>query len=209
VTPKRKSRPAPVPVPQKGVAEIMRPPMVVGYLRISTDDQTTALQTDAMERARVDERHHEQASGSAARPVLRETIATLAAGDTLVVWRLDRLGRSLGDLIAIAAELRERGIFLRSLCEGFDTATASGRLLYNVLGAVAEFERESIIERTRAGMRAAKLRGQHVGRPRTLDGKRLEHARELLAGGERLVQVARLLRVSRSTIRRAIASSAG
>jgi hypothetical protein len=105
--------------------------------------------------------------------VLAEALAALRSGDTLVVWRLDRLGRSLGHLIEFATALRERGVFLRSLTEGFDTSTASGRLLYHVLGAVAEFEREVIKERTVAGMKAAKKRGTHVGRPQALVGSRL------------------------------------
>jgi hypothetical protein len=149
-------------------------PRLVGYARISTDDQTTALQADALARAAVDVVFQEEASGAnTARPVLAEALAALKSGDTLVVWRLDRLGRSLGHLIEVAGALRERGIFLRSLTEGFDTSTASGRLLYHVLGAVAEFEREVIKERTVAGMKAAKKRGTHVGRPQALVGSRL------------------------------------
>jgi hypothetical protein len=106
----------------------------VGYARISTDDQTTALQADALARAAVDVVFEEEASGAnTARPVLAKTLAALRSGDTLVVWRLDRLGRSLGHLIEVATVLRERGVFLRSLTEGFDTSTASGRLLYHVL----------------------------------------------------------------------------
>jgi DNA invertase Pin-like site-specific DNA recombinase len=120
-----------------------------------------------------------------------------------VVWRLDRLGRSLGHLIEVASVLRDRGVFLRSLTEGFDTSTASGRLLYHVLGAVAEFEREVIKERTVAGMQAAKKRGTHVGRPKALAGSRLAEAGRMLAAGKSQVETARILRVSRATIQRA------
>ena len=135
------------------------------------------LQADALTRAAVDVVFEEEASGAnTARPVLAKTLAALRSGDTLVVWRLDRLGRSLGHLIEVATVLRERGVFLRSLTEGFDTSTASGRLLYHVLGAVAEFEREVIKERTVAGMKAAKKRGTHVGRPQALVGSRLAEA---------------------------------
>jgi DNA invertase Pin-like site-specific DNA recombinase len=178
----------------------------VGYCRVSTDEQVTALQSDAMDRAGIDVLFREEASAGAAasRPVLAAALAACQAGDTLVVWRLDRLGRSLADLIAIATELRDRGVFLRSLTEGFDTSTASGRLLYHVLGAVAEFERETIRERTVAGMRSAQKRGTHVGRPIALGGSRLEHARELLANGKTKTAVARILRVSRATIQRAL-----
>ncbi len=183
-------------------------PRLVGYARVSTDDQTTALQADALKRAAVDVCYTEQASGSlAARPVLAQAIAALRAGDTLVVWRLDRLGRSLSHLIEIATTLRDRGIFLRSLSEGFDTSTASGRLLYHVLGAVAEFEREALKERTIAGMKAAKKRGQHVGRPQALNGSRLETARRMLRDGKSQTEVARILRVSRATIQRAVVAA--
>jgi len=176
----------------------------VGYARISTDDQTTALQADALTRAAVDVIFEEAASGAnTARPVLAKTLAALRSGDTLVVWRLDRLGRSVGHLIEVASVLRDRGVFLRSLTEGFDTSTASGGLLYHVLGAVAEFEREVIKERTVAGMKAAKKRGTHVGRPKALAGSRLAEAGRMLAAGKSQVETARILRVSRATIQRA------
>jgi DNA invertase Pin-like site-specific DNA recombinase len=186
------------------------PPRLVGYARISTDDQTTALQADALTRAAVDVVFEEAASGAnTARPVLAKTLAALRAGDTLVVWRLDRLGRSLGHLIEVATLLRERGVFLRSLTEGFDTSTASGRLLYHVLGAVAEFEREVIKERTVAGMKAAKKRGTHVGRPKALAGSRLAEAGRMLAAGKSQIETARILRVSRATIQRAYPGGRG
>ena len=186
------------------------PPRLVGYARISTDDQTTALQADALSRAAVDVVFEEAASGAnTARPVLAKTLAALRAGDTLVVWRLDRLGRSLGHLIEVATMLREQGVFLRSLTEGFDTSTASGRLLYHVLGAVAEFEREVIKERTVAGMKAAKKRGTHVGRPQALVGSRLAEAGRMLAAGKSQIETARILRVSRATIQRAYPGGSG
>ena len=125
-------------LPRPDVAQVVQdgPPRLVGYARISTDDQTTAPQADALTRAAVDAVFEEAASGAnTARPVLAKTLAALRAGDTLVVWRLDRLGRSLGHLIEVATILRERGVFLQSLTEGFDTSTALGRLLYHVLGA--------------------------------------------------------------------------
>lgn len=140
--PKAKPRPVSAPDVQKGCTKL------VGYCRVSTDLQTTAMQADAMARANVDVTFTEEASGAnTARPVLAECLRSLNPGDTLVIWRLDRLGRSLGHLVDIAKDLRKRGVFLRSLNEGFDTSTASGRLLYHVLGAVAEFEREVIVER--------------------------------------------------------------
>lgn len=198
--PKPEARPTSVSDPQKGCTKL------VGYCRVSTDDQTLALQTDAMARADVVIVYREEASGVAARPVLADALEVLNPGDTLVIWRLDRLGRSLGHLITIATALRDRGVFLRSLTEGFDTATPSGRLLYHVLGAVAEFEREVIKERTLAGMKAAKKRGTHVGRPRALRGERLDEARRMLDAGKTQTEVARILRVSRTTIQRALAA---
>jgi DNA invertase Pin-like site-specific DNA recombinase len=168
----------------------------VGYARISTDDQTTALQADALTRAAVDVVFEEEASGAnTARPVLAKTLAALRSGDTLVVWRLDRLGRSLGHLIEVATVLREQGVFLRSLTEGFDTST--------------EFEREVIKERTVAGMKAAKKRGTHVGRPQALVGSRLAEAGRMLAAGKSQIETARILRVSRATIQRAYPGGSG
>jgi DNA invertase Pin-like site-specific DNA recombinase len=193
-------------LPRRDDAQVIQdgPPRLVGYARISTDDQTTALQADALMRAAVDVVVQEEASGkNTARPVLAKTLATLRSGDTLVIWRLDRLGRSLAHLIEVATVLRERGVFLRSFTEGFDTSTASGRLLYHVLGAVAEFEREVIKERTVAGMKAAKKRGTHVGRPKALAGSRLAEAGRMLAAGKSQIETARILRVSRATIQRA------
>jgi DNA invertase Pin-like site-specific DNA recombinase len=208
-------RAASAPKPAKGARAPRRPSLVgappparlVGYARVSTDDQTNALQADAMAQANVDVVFQEEASGAnTARPVLADTLASLHPGDTLVVWRLDRLGRSLGHLLEVAVALRKRGVYLKSLTEGFDTSAASGRLLYHVLGAVAEFERQVIKERTVAGMKAAKKRGTHVGRPPALVGSRLVQARRLLTEGKSQVEVARILRVSRATIQRAVAA---
>lgn len=193
---------------QKGGSK--RPPKIVGYCRVSTDEQAIGLQADAMCRAGVDVCFEERASGaSASRPVLKKLLGSLRAGDTLVIWRLDRLGRSLSHLLTIATELDAKGVHLRSLTDNFDTGTSAGRLLFAVLGAVAEFEREALRERTVAGMRAAQRRGQHVGRPRSLDGSRLAHIRGLLADGSTKGEISRLMRVSRSTLRRALALPAG
>lgn len=194
-----KNRTASVSEPQKGCSKL------VGYIRVSTNDQTTALQADAMEKAKVDTLFAESASGAdRSRPVLAEALASLNPGDTLVVWRLDRLGRSLAHLLEVAESLRAREIHLKSLTDGFDTSSASGRLLYSVLGAVAEFEREVIQERTVAGMQAAKKRGVHVGRPNALAGSRLLEAQRMLANGRSQVEVARILRVGRATLQRAL-----
>jgi DNA invertase Pin-like site-specific DNA recombinase len=138
--------------------------MKLGYARVSTDDQSLALQLDALERAGCERIYRDEgASGSqVSRPALDRLLRELKPGDTLITWKLDRLGRSLRHLIAIVTELDGRGICFNSLSEAIDTKTASGRFLFHVLGALAEFERALISERTRAGMAAAKLRGTRI-----------------------------------------------
>lgn len=140
--------------------------MLIGYARVSTDEQNPALQFDALTRAGCQRIFTESASGAAVyRPALEEALNALQPGDTLVTWKLDRLGRSLSHLIAIVTLLECRGIAFRSLSESIDTDTASGRLLFHVMGALAEFERALISERTKAGMAAARARGRNIGRP--------------------------------------------
>jgi DNA invertase Pin-like site-specific DNA recombinase len=141
--------------------------VLIGYARVSTDEQDTALQLDALINAGCGTVFHDKASGASAyRPALDDALKNLKPGDTLVAWRLDRLGRSLQQLIAIVTMLEQRRVGFRSLTEAIDTTTAGGRLLFHIMGALAEFERSLIAERTRAGMAAAKARGRHVGRPR-------------------------------------------
>jgi DNA invertase Pin-like site-specific DNA recombinase len=181
-------------------------PRLVGYARVSTDEQTTRLQLDALRAAGCVAIHEDSASGvSRSRPGLARALADLEAGDTLVVWRLDRLGRSLRDLLDISEMLRERDVALRSLTDHIDTSTAAGRMLYAVLGAVAQFERDVLRERTLAGMRAAKNRGEHIGRPPALSPLQIREAKKMLDRGESPNHVARVLRVGRSTLYRAIA----
>lgn len=178
---------------------------LVGYARVSTDEQTTALQLDALRAAGCTVIHEDSASGaSRSRPGLDRALEDVAAGDTLVVWRLDRLGRSLRDLLDVAETLRERGVALRSLTDHIDTATAAGRMLYAVLGAVAQFERDVLRERTVAGMQAAKKRGEHIGRPVALTFAQIREAKKMLARGESPSHAARIFRVGRSTLYRAI-----
>jgi DNA invertase Pin-like site-specific DNA recombinase len=179
----------------------------LGYARVSTDDQTTALQRDALEKAECDEIFEDAASGSSrSRPGLDRALERLRAGDTLVVWRLDRLGRSLRDLLDLAEALQSRGVALRSLSDHIDTSTAAGRMLYAVLGAVAQFERDVMRERTTAGLAAAKRRGERLGRRPALTPAQVREARAMLERGEGAAHVARVLRVGRSTLYRAIAS---
>ncbi len=179
---------------------------MVGYARVSTDEQTTALQLDALRAAGCAVIHEDAASGALrSRPGLERAIADLTPGDTLVVWKLDRLGRSLRHLLDSAEALRERGVALRSLTEHIDTGTAAGQMLYSVLGAVAQFERDVLRERTVAGLAAAKRRGEHLGRPFALTPAQVREAKKMLARGESSNHVARVLRVGRSTLYRAIA----
>ena len=186
-----------------------RSPRLVGYARVSTDEQTTALQLDALRSAGCAVIHEDSASGaSRSRPGLDRALADVVAGDTLVVWKLDRLGRSIRDLIDIADLLRERGVAMRSLTEHIDTGSAAGELFYHILGSFAHFERSVLRERTAAGRAAAKSRGEHLGRPFALTPAQVREAKQMLARGESPNQVARVLRVGRSTLYRALAKSA-
>lgn len=141
--------------------------MLIGYARVSTQDQTLDLQTDALKRAGCEKIFTDMASGAKSeRPGLQEAMNHLRAGDMLVVWRLDRLGRSLKHLIATVTNLSDHGIGFKSLQENMDTTTSGGKLVFHIFGALAEFEREVIKERTNAGLRAARARGRFGGRPR-------------------------------------------
>src|SRR3954452_7651144 len=139
--------------------------MLIGYARISTLDQTLALQQDALTQAGCEQLYTDTLSGSVTeRPGLTQALSHLRAGDTLVVWRLDRLGRSLSHLIETVSQLQERGISFRSLQEQIDTTTTGGKLVFHFFGALAEFERDLIRERTMAGLAAARARGTRGGR---------------------------------------------
>jgi DNA invertase Pin-like site-specific DNA recombinase len=179
----------------------------IGYARVSTEDQNLALQIDALTAAGCTFIFQDDGVSGAAfsRPALDDALAALEPGDTLVVWKLDRLGRSLAHLIAIIAALGERGIGFRSLSEAIDTATAGGRLLFHVMGALAEFERALISERTRAGMAAAKARGACIGRPPKLSAEQVQHARAQIDSGALTPDhVAARLGISRATLARAL-----
>src|SRR5215216_6375599 len=140
--------------------------MEIGYARVSTGEQTLDLQLDALKAAGCGKLYQETASGAKAdRPVLEEVLGYLRKGDTLVVWRLDRLGRSLKHLIEVVAALAERGVGFKSLTEQIDTTTPGGKLVFHVFGALAEFERDLVRERTRAGPRAQGRPAEEAGRP--------------------------------------------
>ncbi len=169
-------------------------------------NRTRPLQFDALSAAGCDQIFTDHASGAlTSRPSLDQVLTSLQEGDTLVTWKLDRLGRSLSHLIGIVATLENRGVSFRSLSEAIDTRTASGRLLFHVMGALAEFERALISERTRAGMAAAKLRGATLGRPPKLTTRELVTVLELASNGAPAVQaLATEFSVSVSTIVRAV-----
>lgn len=181
--------------------------MEIGYARVSTGEQTLDLQLDALQQAGCGKIYEETASGvKADRPVLDEVLSYLRGGDTLVVWRLDRLGRSLGHLIAVVGHLSERGIGFKSVTEQIDTTTPGGKLIFHVFGALAEFERDLIRERTQAGLAAARARGRLGGRPKKLtDAKQLELARTLYESGQTdIATICRTLGISRATLYRAL-----
>src|SRR3712207_2992829 len=181
--------------------------MLIGYARVSTGEQTLDLQLDALAKAGCAKTYTETASGAKAeRPVLQDVLGYLRPGDTLVVWRLDRLGRSLRHLIETVAALAERGIGFKSLTEQIDTTTSGGKLVFHVFGALAEFERDLIRERTNAGLAAARARGRTGGRPKALaDAKKLALARSLYDGGETDIEtICRTLGISRATLYRAL-----
>ena len=177
--------------------------MLIGYARISTTDQTLALQQDALKTAGCDRIFTDTASGSRTdRLGLVEALGYVRTGDTLVVWRLDRLGRSLAHLIETVRQLQERGVHFRSLQEQLDTGTSGGKLVFHVFGALAEFERDLIRERTMAGLAAARARGRRGGRP-GLSAEKVQHLRTLAADkANKVADICKTLGISRATFYR-------
>lgn len=176
--------------------------MLIGYARISTEDQNLFLQQDALRAAGCERVFEDKISGvKAERPGLERALEQLRDGDTLVVWRLDRLGRSLKDLIAQAEELKRMGVGLRSLQESIDTTSSGGQLIFHMFGALAEFERNLIRERTHAGLTAARARGRKGGRKKALDPRKRAHAVELYRAREHTVpEICSLMGISRATL---------
>jgi DNA invertase Pin-like site-specific DNA recombinase len=175
---------------------------LLGYALVSTADQQPHLQVDALQRAGCYQVFTETASGAAAdRPVLGQVLDQLRPGDALVVWKLDRLGRSLRHLVETVTGLADRGDGFRSLQEAIDTTTPGGKLDFHVFAALAEFERDLVRERTSAGLAAARARGCRGGRPSVLSGHKLQVAREMYASGQYTgAAIARTLEVSRASI---------
>ena len=176
----------------------------IGYARVSTGEQDAAPPRDALEHEGCIRLFSDTASGARAeRPELARLFDQLRSGDTLVVWRLDRLGRSLGHLIETVAQLDERGVGFKSLQESIDTTTPGGRLVFHVFGALAEFERDLIRERTQAGLKAARARGRRGGRPSVMSAEKVEIARRMYESREHTVAaIAATLGVSRASVYR-------
>ena len=181
--------------------------MLIGYARVSTHDQTLALQQDALKQAGCERLFTDTASGAATeRRGLEEALSHVRRDDTLVVWKLDRLGRSLPHLIDTITGLQARGIGFKSLTEQIDTTTSGGKLIFHVFAALAEFERDVIRERTRAGLAAARARGRRGGRPKAAmlgDAKKVALAQSLYGDRDHsIADICKTLRVSRSTLYR-------
>lgn len=179
--------------------------MLIGYMRVSTDGdrQSTDLQRDALINAGIDERHifEDKASGSKDdRAGLAQVLEYVKSGDTLVVWKLDRLGRSLPHLIEIVNQLKSKGVGFKSLTEGMDTSSPSGELLFHVFGALAQFERSLIKERVNAGLAAAKKRGRVGGRPKAIPQEKMDAILEALNNGMSKAAICRTFEVKRSTL---------
>lgn len=175
---------------------------IIGYARVSTVEQTLDLQRDALRTAGATTFYEDKASGKTAdRPELQHCLKALREDDTLVVWRLDRLGRNLQDLIRIVGELDERSVRLKSVKESIDTTGPAGKLVFHMFAALAEFERELIRERTLAGLEAARARGRQGGRPPSLDAKQRKAALAMMKNRDMSVaEISRQFGVSRSTL---------
>src|SRR4051795_10853754 len=182
--------------------------MLVGYARVSTEDQNLDLQEDALRKAGCEKLFTDIANGAKdERAGLAEALAFLRPGDTLVVWKLDRLGRSLKHLIETVTALQTRKIGFRSLQESIDTTTSGGKLIFHVFGALAEFERDLIRERTQAGLQSARARGRQGGRPRSLDATKLAQARSLHKDpANTIAAICATLGISRATFYRHLGS---
>lgn len=182
--------------------------MLIGYARVSTQDQNLDLQIDALTQARCKKIFDDKISGSRAeRPGLTKAMELLRDGDTLVVWKLDRLGRSVKNLVDLVGALHQRGVHFKSLTDAIDTGTPSGRFFFHVMASLAEMERELTVERTRAGLEVARQLGRKGGRKRQMTDSKIVSARKLLANGVPPRDVAKNLGVSVPTLYRWIPAS--
>ncbi|BCA63433.1 hypothetical protein HMP09_2667 [Sphingomonas sp. HMP9] len=176
--------------------------MLIGYARVSTEDQHLDLQQDALRKAGCNKTFDDKKSGANGdRPGLIAALEYARAGDQLVVWRLDRLGRSLPDLIALVRQLDDKGVQLRSVTEGIDTSTINGKLTFHLFAALAEFERALVRERTKAGLEAARARGRMGGRKHRLSPDKRRHAVELYRAKDKTVRdICTLMGISKPTL---------
>ncbi|KPX12500.1 hypothetical protein ALO71_200019 [Pseudomonas amygdali pv. dendropanacis] len=174
---------------------------LIGYARVSTAEQDTALQTDALHKAGCEQVFEDAVSGvKADRPGLAAALAFLRTGDVLAVWRLDRLGRSLPHLIEVIGRLEARDVGFRSLTESIDTTTSGGRLIFHVFGALGQFERDLIRDRTKAGLAAAAARGRKGGRKPVVTADKLKRAREHIANGLNIREAAARLKIGKTAL---------
>lgn len=183
--------------------------MLVGYARVSSSEQETTLQRDALRRAKVRHVFEEKRSATSWRPQLDEALRSLGPGDLLVVYKVDRVARSLSDLLSILRRIEIAGAGFRSLTEPIDTSTAAGRLMLQLLGAFAEFERSMIRERSMAGQAAARERGARIGRPRSMTPRVEAAVVEMVESGAGLAEAARRYRVHLSSAKRAVLRARG
>jgi len=182
--------------------------MLIGYARVSTQDQNLELQTEALQKAGCKKIFEDRMSGNRAeRPGLAQARESLRQGDTLVVWKLDRLGRSVKHLVDLVGELQQQGVQFKSLTDAIDTGTASGRFFFHVMASLAEMERELIVERTRAGLEVARQLGRKGGRKRQMTDSKIKAAKKLLASGVPPRDVASNLGVSVPTLYRWLPAS--
>lgn len=185
--------------------------MFIGYARVSTDDQNLSLQRDALNQSGCERIFEDQISGAKSERLgLNEALEYARPGDTIVVWRLDRLSRSLKDLIEMVTLLESKEIGLRSLQEAIDTSSSSGKLIFHIFGALAEFERNLIRERTQAGLQAARARGRKGGRPKALDTDKRGLALKLYAEKRHtVVQICKMMGISKPTLYKYLRDSSG
>ncbi len=178
--------------------------MIIGYARVSTEDQNLDLQMDALKEAGCDRIYEDKIRGSKTeRDGLDKALNSTREGDTLVVWKLDRLGRSLQHLISVVNKLKDGGVYFRSLKENLDTSSSTGKLIFHIFGALAEFERDIIRERTIAGLAAARARGRVGGRPKSLSDEKIKLARTLWGDkSNSIVDICDVLGISKATLYR-------
>jgi len=185
--------------------------MIIGYARVSTDDQKLDLQKDALIKAGCEKifEDHGFSGIQKDRPGLNEAISCLKEGDVLVVWKLDRLGRGLADLVLTLDDFGSKGIHFKAIADGIDTTTPTGHFLFGLLAVLAHEERKTIIKRTKAGLEAARRRGIKLGRPKKINAERYEVVQQLLKDGKKTVpEIAHILKVTRQTVYNAMKQQA-